>query len=691
MALTAYVDVDHAGCQDTRRSTSGSAQFLRDKLVSWSSKKQKSIAISTTEAEYIAMSGCCAQILWMRSQLMESGFSFNNIPLYCDNRSAIALCCNNVQQPRERGLSIKYHSGLSKPLRSGMDLLHGGLPKQLHGGLVIYVSAVYHYKMAEENVPAPIRTDDQLVTVKAHLPIGKSNLLMDLQKNFQLDELWFNLNVDLIINALGITPKYSAHPFVPPPAGDLVIDFVNNLGYPEELQFVSKMHVNNLYHPWRTILSMINQCLSEYYKKYLEMADCKPSQPTTMIDEEGGKKKASEASKSKQHAPAKQSKPPKKTTSKPTHSKNIRKGKSCTITTRSAKAKEAKYQGLIHISEADSNSTNDVETATDMEQSTKALEERTVELDEGQAGSDLGKTPESQPPPEYVLMEEDQARSNPRQSHLETEEQVHIENPPSSNDTLLSMKNLEDAFTFGDQSLNDKSTEEESGKANVETEVESMVTVPIHQACSSVPTLSNPFIDLSPPKPDRQVNEVVKEGVQNALQAPLRECFRDLSEFQMKELLHDRMSESNSYRSHPNHTALYKALEVSMQCENDDELLATLTKSRKRRHDDQDPPLPPPKDSDRSKKKKHDSDVSASKQPPPVDDNPLLEDMHLSESEDTDAAHLLKIKTRPDWLKPVPKEDTLETPKPDWVIPPNDLPETKNNWADALAKTYKVP
>nr|GFB92902.1 uncharacterized mitochondrial protein AtMg00810-like [Tanacetum cinerariifolium] len=57
MALTAYADADRAGCQDTRRSTSGNAQFFKDKLVSWSSKKQKSTAISTTEAEYIAMSG----------------------------------------------------------------------------------------------------------------------------------------------------------------------------------------------------------------------------------------------------------------------------------------------------------------------------------------------------------------------------------------------------------------------------------------------------------------------------------------------------------------------------------------------------------------------------------------------------------------------------------------------------------
>ncbi|GJR06354.1 retrovirus-related pol polyprotein from transposon TNT 1-94 [Tanacetum coccineum] len=109
MSLTAYSDADHAGCQDTRRSTSGSAQFLGDKLVSWSSKKQKSTAISSTKAEYIALSGCCAQILWMRSQLTDYGFTFNKIPLYCDNKSAIALCCNNVQHSRAKHIDVRYH------------------------------------------------------------------------------------------------------------------------------------------------------------------------------------------------------------------------------------------------------------------------------------------------------------------------------------------------------------------------------------------------------------------------------------------------------------------------------------------------------------------------------------------------------------------------------------------------------
>ncbi|GJU26525.1 retrovirus-related pol polyprotein from transposon TNT 1-94 [Tanacetum coccineum] len=65
IALTAFADADHAGCQDTRRSTSGSMQFFRNRLISWSSKRQKSATISSTEAEYIALSGCYAQILWM--------------------------------------------------------------------------------------------------------------------------------------------------------------------------------------------------------------------------------------------------------------------------------------------------------------------------------------------------------------------------------------------------------------------------------------------------------------------------------------------------------------------------------------------------------------------------------------------------------------------------------------------------
>ncbi|GJW67210.1 hypothetical protein Tco_0121634 [Tanacetum coccineum] len=110
MYITAtYADVDHAGCQDTKRSTSRCMQLLGDRLVSWLSKRQKSDAISSTEAEYIAMSGYYAQILWMRSQLTDYGLGFNKIPMYCDNKSAIALCCNNAQHSRSKHIDIRFH------------------------------------------------------------------------------------------------------------------------------------------------------------------------------------------------------------------------------------------------------------------------------------------------------------------------------------------------------------------------------------------------------------------------------------------------------------------------------------------------------------------------------------------------------------------------------------------------------
>ncbi|GJZ93364.1 hypothetical protein Tco_0665429, partial [Tanacetum coccineum] len=88
--------VDHAGCLDTRKSTSGGIQFLGDKLVSWMSKKQDCTAMSSTEAEYAALSTSCAQVMWMRTHLKDYGFNYNKILLYCDSQSAISISCNPV-------------------------------------------------------------------------------------------------------------------------------------------------------------------------------------------------------------------------------------------------------------------------------------------------------------------------------------------------------------------------------------------------------------------------------------------------------------------------------------------------------------------------------------------------------------------------------------------------------------------
>nr|GEZ69237.1 retrovirus-related Pol polyprotein from transposon TNT 1-94 [Tanacetum cinerariifolium] len=107
--LTGFSDDDYAGCKDTFKSTSGEAQFLGEKLVSWSSKKQDCTTLSTVESEYVSLSACCTQVLWMRTQLTDYGFHFNKIPIYCDSKSAIAISCNPVQHSRSKHIIVRYH------------------------------------------------------------------------------------------------------------------------------------------------------------------------------------------------------------------------------------------------------------------------------------------------------------------------------------------------------------------------------------------------------------------------------------------------------------------------------------------------------------------------------------------------------------------------------------------------------
>ncbi|GKE07164.1 putative ribonuclease H-like domain-containing protein [Tanacetum coccineum] len=107
--LIAYADADHAGCNDDCKSTFEGIQFLGDKLVIWLSKKQDCIAMSSVEAEYVSLFACCAQVIWMRTQLLDYGFHYHKIPIYCDSKSAIAISCNPIQHSRTKHINIRYH------------------------------------------------------------------------------------------------------------------------------------------------------------------------------------------------------------------------------------------------------------------------------------------------------------------------------------------------------------------------------------------------------------------------------------------------------------------------------------------------------------------------------------------------------------------------------------------------------
>jgi hypothetical protein len=107
--LLGYSDSDYAGCRVNRKSTTGTCQFLGRSLVSWSSKKQNSVALSTAEDEYVAAGAWCAQLLWMKQTLKDFGCELTKIFLLCDNESAIKLVNNPVNHSCTKHIDIRHH------------------------------------------------------------------------------------------------------------------------------------------------------------------------------------------------------------------------------------------------------------------------------------------------------------------------------------------------------------------------------------------------------------------------------------------------------------------------------------------------------------------------------------------------------------------------------------------------------
>ncbi|GJX80265.1 retrovirus-related pol polyprotein from transposon TNT 1-94, partial [Tanacetum coccineum] len=239
-ALTAYTDADHASCHDTRRSTSGSAQFL------------------------------------------DYGFAYNCIPLYYDNKSAIALCCNNVQHSRSKHIDIRHHyireqvekgvvklyfvrteyqlaDVFTKALprerfefnlpRLGMKCMKPETLKRLQDDTM--TNAVHAPAMAP-----PVRTDEQILPRIRWVSIGKKLLQRHQQYRLSIS------NNSGILSALTITPVDNNRAFSSPPTPDTLVEFVNKLGYPKEVIHLSNVTTNDMFQPWRALTTIINLCLT---------------------------------------------------------------------------------------------------------------------------------------------------------------------------------------------------------------------------------------------------------------------------------------------------------------------------------------------------------------------------------------------------------------------------------------------
>ncbi|GKB35255.1 ribonuclease H-like domain-containing protein [Tanacetum coccineum] len=107
--LVAYTDSDYAGASLDRKSTIGGCQFLGCRLISWQCKKQTVVANSTTEAEYVAASSCCGQVLWIQNQLLDYGYNFMHTKIYIDNDSTICIVKNPVFHSKTKHIEIRHH------------------------------------------------------------------------------------------------------------------------------------------------------------------------------------------------------------------------------------------------------------------------------------------------------------------------------------------------------------------------------------------------------------------------------------------------------------------------------------------------------------------------------------------------------------------------------------------------------
>nr|GEW16537.1 hypothetical protein [Tanacetum cinerariifolium] len=267
------------GCQDTRCSTSGSLQFLGDRLISWSSKRQKSVAISSTKAKYTALSGC-AQILWMRSQLIDCGLEFNKIPMYCDNKSAISLCYNNVQHSRSKHIDIRYHF-IKEHVENGVIKLY--FVNTEYQLIDLFTKALARERIEFLNNKL-VALDEDLVPHASKLRTGKSNFLLrsDITSKestlqlefwatatvhhhiirFKMDNRKCIVNLEYFREMLHICLRLPGQTFDKLPFKEEILAFLRFLRHNGEIRKLSDVNINKLHQPWRSFADVINKCLS---------------------------------------------------------------------------------------------------------------------------------------------------------------------------------------------------------------------------------------------------------------------------------------------------------------------------------------------------------------------------------------------------------------------------------------------
>ncbi|GJZ71512.1 hypothetical protein Tco_0635363 [Tanacetum coccineum] len=229
-------------------------QLLRDRFVSWLSKKQKSTAISGTEAEYIALSGCRAQILWMRSQLTDYGLVSTGKHLHQ------AFSTRTTGISHQKAWNAKHVPGDSKKAgrRRGRVMVTGNHSAKKEETFQVFIDLIKNSSCFKA------------FTISAEvLEIFMQQFWYSIKKVQGIDSYEFLLankkcvvNVDVFRTILDICPRVKGVNFTDVSDDDTTLSFLIKLGYKGPLYKYSNMFVDHMHQPWRTLAAIINKCLS---------------------------------------------------------------------------------------------------------------------------------------------------------------------------------------------------------------------------------------------------------------------------------------------------------------------------------------------------------------------------------------------------------------------------------------------
>nr|GEW33688.1 copia protein [Tanacetum cinerariifolium] len=671
MALTAYADANHASCQDTRRSMSGSAQFLRDKLVSWSLKKQRSTANSTTEAEYIAI--------------------------------AIARCCNNVQHSRSKHIDIRHHF-FQEQVEKGVDELFfvttdyqlagiftKALPKERFEFLLPRLDTMAYMHILTNDASAkkapavapPTRTDDQILAFMASstIPAIYIQQFWDTMcfntstglYSCQLDGQWFNLHKDLIRGALDITPTNDNNPFVAPPSSQDIqcCRFCGVLFTAPTLTMLLEEFVQSI----QTFLTD---------RKNLATASCGKKKTThLLISSVRFTKLIIHHLKTKQNIHLRSSSP-----LYYSHDESILNTLRSMLPSinniwmlNMARQKKEEQQSLLKLPSAEDVSVEEpvyneeeVNLKRALELSLKEQAERT-----------------QRPARAVVIREPDFGRIQPLPECLRSILEIKVK---ARLDQTLVYK-MKDRM---DQTLVNKM------KARLDQTLVMLQDLNLNQVmCNNLSSHNNNY-SLPPPQPQQS-------SADQTLLQRIDELEQHMTSLLKHNLaLEERLDKHGSrlyklenlnipHQAHEDHK-LYDALEKSLERDYSDQLLSDLDeahqKKRKRRDvprtpsrspppqppPPQPPPSPPPAGAYGALAGIFGTQELSPMESPIQDDSIPDEQIDLSDDEDSKNDHLPKANSIKDWWKPLPEEERPTTPEPAWTIPSSNNEDMMNflNW-----------